>query len=326
MTQHKTELRLTKFTNPEELEDFLAIAQLSVGMEKHASVFIPVRKELTEGMKYTISLSDDYELGIHPRILYVLRNAKDEIIGTLTLMKDGHCPHAAQIEYVAIRADMQGRGYGRFMLDEVIKIIAAHSDCESAILTTGHEGAFYEKCGFKKVGSVDSDDMEKYFYTRALSGENRGCVHTAPHQMPLIGVHLMLIQDGKLLLQKRKGGVLDGTFTPVSGHVDKHEGVITALIREAKEEANIDLNESDLKIEVVAHLPDAPYKGGFQDIINFFVFTDKYSGTIRNNEPDKTESFDFYDLNNLPDKLMSHIFEVLKAYKEGRNYFVYQCK
>ena len=62
------------------------------------------------------------------------------------------------------------------------------------------------------------------------------------HQTPFIGAHLMLIQNNKILLQKRKGGHLDGWYSPVSGHVDKGENIIEALVREAKEEADIILN------------------------------------------------------------------------------------
>ncbi len=142
------------------------------------------------------------------------------------------------------------------------------------------------------------------------------------HQTPYIGVHLMLIKDNKILLQERKGGFTDGIFTPVSGHVDKGEGVIDALIREAKEEAGIILRKEDLKISVIAHLLDAFYKGGRADIINYFIFTDKYEGKIENKEPDKIKRLEFFDLNMLPDKLMSHIFEVLKAYERNENYIV----
>lgn len=35
-----------------------------------------------------------------------------------------------------------------------------------------------------------------------------------PHQTPYIGVHLMLIQDGKLLLQHRTYGELCDFYTP----------------------------------------------------------------------------------------------------------------
>ena len=103
---------------------------------------------------------------------------------------------------------------------------------------------------------------------------------TEIHQTPYIGVHLMLIQNGKLLLQERKGGVLNGYYSPVSGHVDKGEGVIDALIREAKEEAGIILEKNDLKVNVIAHLLDAPYKGTRADIMNYFVFVDTYKGVI----------------------------------------------
>lgn len=143
------------------------------------------------------------------------------------------------------------------------------------------------------------------------------------HQRPLIGTHLMLIQDGKLLLQKRNSGALQGVYTPVSGHVDGHETVIEALVREAKEEAGIILNPNDLVVKVVAHLPNAPYKGSHQDIINFFCFTDVYSGKIENKEPDKCESLAFYDLDNLPSAMMNHIFDVLKAYQKGQTYVVW---
>lgn len=142
------------------------------------------------------------------------------------------------------------------------------------------------------------------------------------HQTPFIGVHLMLIQNNQLLLQKRKGGFTDGIYTPVSGHVDKREGVIDALIREAKEEAGISLKKEDLKISVIAHLLDAPYKGGRADIINYFVFTDKYEGEIENKEPDKIKRLEFFDMEALPSKLMSHIFEVIKAYNRKENYIV----
>lgn len=146
------------------------------------------------------------------------------------------------------------------------------------------------------------------------------------HQRPLIGTFLMLIRDGKLLLQKRNSGALNGIYTPVSGHVDGSENVIEALVREAWEEAGIILNPSDLTVKVVAHLPNAPYKNGYADIINFFCFTDKYEGIIENKEPDKCESLKFYDLKNLPKEMMSHIFEVLKAYETNQTYIVWNTK
>lgn len=143
-----------------------------------------------------------------------------------------------------------------------------------------------------------------------------------PYQRPLIGAHLMLIVDNKLLLQKRKDGALAGVYTPVSGHVDEKENVIEAIVREAKEEAGIVIYPKDLEVSVVAHLPDAPYKGGRADIINFFIFTDKFEGEISNREPDRCEDMRFYSLDNLPKNLMLNVFEAIKAHENGISYIV----
>ena len=78
-----------------------------------------------------------------------------------------------------------------------------------------------------------------------------------------------------------------------------------------------------MKISVVAHLPNAPYKGKRADIINFFCFTDKFDGTINNNEPDKCENIAWYDLDNLPNELMKHIFKVIKAHKNNETYVIW---
>ena len=71
-------------------------------------------------------------------------------------------------------------------------------------------------------------------------------------------------------------------------------------------------------------MPQAPYKGRREDIINFFCFTDKYQGEIKNNEPDKCEDIAWYDIDNLPENLMKHIFDVIKAYKNGQKYVVWR--
>ncbi len=142
------------------------------------------------------------------------------------------------------------------------------------------------------------------------------------HQTPYIGTHLLLVQDGKILLQKRKGKFTGGLYCPVAGHVDKGEGVIDALIREAKEEANITLDKDKLEIKMMAHLLNAPYKGKQADIINYFIFTDTYEGVVKNLEPDKTESIAFYDLNALPTPLMGFVLAAIKAWQRGENYIV----
>ena len=143
-----------------------------------------------------------------------------------------------------------------------------------------------------------------------------------PPQKPLIGTYLMLIQDGKILLQKRRGGYYDGKYSLVAGHTGKGETVIEAIIREAKEESNISLNPDNLEVKVVVHEPNTPYRGRTIDIINIFVFTDTYEGQIKNNEPKRCSELNFYPLDNLPAETLPYIKEAIKAFQTGKIYLV----
>ena len=64
------------------------------------------------------------------------------------------------------------------------------------------------------------------------------------YTMP-VAVHLILKHTGKILLLRRYNtGYEDGNYSVVSGHLEQGETVIQAMIREAKEEAGIDLSDS----------------------------------------------------------------------------------
>ena len=53
-------------------------------------------------------------------------------------------------------------------------------------------------------------------------------------------VHIILMKDNKVLIQKRKGTKLwSGYFALPAGHIDAGENQYEALVREAKEELGI---------------------------------------------------------------------------------------
>ena len=63
----------------------------------------------------------------------------------------------------------------------------------------------------------------------------------------LSAVHLILIKDDKILLQKRKGSKLwPGYYALPAGHIDAGETQYDALVREAKEELDIIINPEDI--------------------------------------------------------------------------------
>ena len=147
-------------------------------------------------------------------------------------------------------------------------------------------------------------------------------MNNIPPQQPLLGAHLLLIQDGKILLEKRKGGYYDGKYDLVCGHTEKGETIIEAIVREAKEESNISLNPNNLEVKVIVHEIDTPYKGKLADIIKILVFTDSYEGQINNNEPDRCSELNFYPLDNLPAETIPYIKEAIEAFQTGKIYIV----
>jgi ADP-ribose pyrophosphatase len=77
-----------------------------------------------------------------------------------------------------------------------------------------------------------------------------------------------------LLKQVRSGAIVDNadkpfTIEPIAGMVDKGEEPIQAAIREAKEEANIDLTESDLTL-----LKECYLSPGISNEYAYFYFSE----------------------------------------------------
>ena len=58
----------------------------------------------------------------------------------------------------------------------------------------------------------------------------------------LVAVHLILVQDSKVLLLRRYNtGYEDGNYGVVAGHLERDEEIVAAMVREAREEAGIEI-------------------------------------------------------------------------------------
>jgi len=78
--------------------------------------------------------------------------------------------------------------------------------------------------------------------------------HERPKATP--AVYLFLIKEGQVLLLLRKNtGYNDGQYSAIAGHIEKHEGVIEALKKEAFEEAGIDFACEFIKLDTVSFIP-----------------------------------------------------------------------
>ena len=131
----------------------------------------------------------------------------------------------------------------------------------------------------------------------------------------MIVVDLMLTRkngnDKEILLALRKNtGYKDGEYELPGGHVEADEDLMKAMVREAKEELNIDIKEDDMKIEHILH----HYRG---NRLKFIISAEKYEGDLQIGEPDKCEKIEWFSLNNLPDNLDKRVKGALKEIKSG---------
>ena len=119
----------------------------------------------------------------------------------------------------------------------------------------------------------------------------------------VVAVHLILIENGKILLLRRYNtGYEDGNYSVVAGHIDGNESVIKAMQREAMEEAGIKIKEEDLEIAHVMHR-----KTPNRESIDYFLTCKNYDGKITIMEKDKCDELEFYPLDNLPTNVIPYV-------------------
>ncbi len=109
-------------------------------------------------------------------------------------------------------------------------------------------------------------------------------------------VGLILLKDNKVVLIKRKNtGYMDGMYGFLAGHVEAHESLKQAVIREAYEEGNITVSEEDL--EFVCGIRN----GENNNYINFYFKAENFKGELKINEEDKCEEIIWKDINDIPE-------------------------
>jgi 8-oxo-dGTP diphosphatase len=114
-------------------------------------------------------------------------------------------------------------------------------------------------------------------------------------------VLIAIVQDDKVLLHKRKNtGWMDDYYDVPSGHVDPHETIIDAAIREVREEVGLEVSGNDLELYHISQsdITDLPY--------TYFIFrVRRWHGTPTLNEPNMAEDLSFQPLDHLPKKSLT---------------------
>ncbi len=127
---------------------------------------------------------------------------------------------------------------------------------------------------------------------------------------------LYLQQDEKiLLLRRRNTGFADGQYSLIAGHVDAGESFVTAMVREAREEAGITVAAGDLELVHVMNL-----LSGGSERLHMIFRPRQWEGVPTNREPDKCDQMGWYSLQQMPDNLIPYIRFSIEAIGRGQIY------
>ena len=134
-----------------------------------------------------------------------------------------------------------------------------------------------------------------------------------------ITVNALVEKEGKVLFMKRSDGFFKGGFWVLpAGHVDGNEPARFACIREANEEAGMNLKMDDLKPSCIMHRL-APQR----ECIDMFFMIENYHGNLENMEPNKCGGLKYFNINNLPEKLIDYIKVGIENSLNGKFYCEY---
>jgi 8-oxo-dGTP diphosphatase len=140
---------------------------------------------------------------------------------------------------------------------------------------------------------------------------------TAFEHGPRAGVSVLIFKEGKVLLGARKGSHGTGQYAGPGGHIEHGETMHETALREIQEECGIQV--SDLQVicvsDLLTYLP--------KHYVDIGMTAHWVSGEPQVLEPHKLESWDWYDLDNLPENLFGCVPAYFESLKTGQRHFTF---
>ncbi|MFH0701650.1 MAG: NUDIX hydrolase [Candidatus Woesearchaeota archaeon] len=124
---------------------------------------------------------------------------------------------------------------------------------------------------------------------------------------PKVGVGVIVIQNDKVLLGKRKNAHGEGSWSFPGGHLEFNEEVEECAIREVEEETGISIKN----IRKATFTNDIFEKEG-KHYVTLFVVSDFAFGEVKVMEPEKCERWEWFEWDKLPQPLFIPIQNLLK--------------
>ena len=118
-------------------------------------------------------------------------------------------------------------------------------------------------------------------------------------------VFIIMEREYKIFLMLRKNtGYMDGMYGLPSGHVEAGESLTHAIIREAREEAGVTLDQKRLKLCHVMYQAKHDETG---ERANFFFTAEVWGGEPENCEPQKCGGVGWFPIDSLPPNIIPYI-------------------
>jgi 8-oxo-dGTP pyrophosphatase MutT (NUDIX family) len=135
----------------------------------------------------------------------------------------------------------------------------------------------------------------------------------------IIGAHLVVIQDGAVLLGKRHptNAFAPSTWHLPAGHREDMESAVTCMTREAEEETGLRISEGDLSL---IHVLDLLAPGSTIPRVGLSFAASHWEGEPLGREPERCTEWRWWPLDALPEPIMAYTRVALEAISRGALY------
>ena len=130
-----------------------------------------------------------------------------------------------------------------------------------------------------------------------------------------VGVGVMILKEGKCLLARRKGAHGCGEFAFPGGHLEYMESFEQCARRETREECGIEISIPRFLFlaNVTTYAP--------KHYVHVGLVAEWQTGDPRVLEPEKSDSWCWYELEKLPQPIFKMCELSLESYRSGVSYF-----
>ena len=132
---------------------------------------------------------------------------------------------------------------------------------------------------------------------------------------PKVGVGILIFKDGKVLLGKRRSSHGGGEYATPGGHLEHLESFTDCIHRELAEECGIQIK--NIRFQYLANVTSYAPK----HYVHVGLVADWESGEPAVLEPEKQESWEWFDPEQPPQPLFEMARLALESLKTGTNYY-----